>query len=90
MTLLDLYKQFGSNKIMRCKQASIDTWEEIEHTINQWQEEEIPLGTALGAIHYDVSTILEIINKDLYDYSFWKEVEEALKNVDIAKTNEER
>lgn len=81
MTLLDLDRIFGNAKVLKCKQASIDTWEEIEETITQWQDREVPFDTAIGAIHYDVTTILEILDKELYDFNFWKEVEAALSNI---------
>lgn len=81
MNLRDFEKLFGNAKVLECKQASIDAWEDIEETIDLWQDGEIDFNTTIGAIHYNVSTILEILDKTLYDYIFWSEVEKILAKI---------
>lgn len=81
MNLRDFEKTFGNAKILSCKQASIDAWERIEESITMLEDGEIDFNTAFGAIHYEVSTILEILDKNLYDYTFWCEVDKILAEI---------
>lgn len=81
MTLSEFSKHFGLSKILKCKQASIDTFEDIEETISLWIDGEIDFETAVHSINYDVDNMLEVIDKDLYDWTFWNEVKSELSNI---------
>ena len=63
-----------------CHQITWDLIEEMEETFDN---EDITLEVAVGATHYDVSVLLEVMREDIPDHKFLMQMKEDLESVEI-------
>ena len=78
-TLNEYKKKYCTMKnIMRCKQATMDFLEEMEDIIeNSESKDEIQI----GSISYDITCLLEIMDKSLFDYTLLTNMLEDLNSL---------
>ena len=62
-----------------CHQITWDLIEEMEETFDN---EDITLEVAVGATHYDISVLLEVMKQDVVDYKFLQRMAEDLDSID--------
>ena len=75
-----IIKEVDGNRLLKYRQFTIDLIERcVEDVENEYLDEE----TMVGAVSYNIDTALEIMDKELEDYTFLKElltkIQEAYK-----------
>lgn len=70
MTKEEFIKKYCSpTKLGACKQVVWDLCSDIEDTFGNT---DIDIMTALGSVHYSISTLLEVVREDMVDYEYLK------------------
>lgn len=70
MTKEEFIKKYCSPvKLGECKQVVWDLCSDIEDT---FRNTDIDIMTALGSVHYSISTLLEVVREDMVDYEYLK------------------
>lgn len=79
MTKNEFIKKYcNPSNMSDCKQITWDLCSDIEETFNG---DIVDLQTAIGAAHYDIDVLLEVMRKELPDYAYLQEVSRTLDTV---------
>lgn len=81
MTKQEFLKKYAyaSDCASDCHQITWNLIEEMKETFNN---EQIELDTAIGATHYEIDCVLEVIREDVVDYKFLKQMKEDLESIE--------